>query len=285
MNRLLNLRFNPRWNRRWLWTLLAGVLCCVFLFPIYWMLTTAILPTSKVLAREPMLWPAFNEISVRAFTAVFERKPLGTWIVNSALVTVGSTLISLVISSLAGYSLSRFRTRAQELTGLTLLLTKMLPGSLIVIPFFIMASTFHLIDSLFALMLANAAIGVPFATWMLKGFFDGIPRELEQAAMIDGCGHITAFAYVILPLARPGLAACAIYLAILSWSDFVFARTLINDQARWTVTTGLVSFIGEHGIDWPALMAAGIVSMLPMVVLFLLLEPFLVSGLTAGSQR
>ena len=131
----------------------------------------------------------------------------------------------------------------------------------------------------------GAAIGVPFATWMLKGFFDGIPRELEQAAMIDGCGHITAFAYVILPLARPGLAACAIYLAILSWSDFVFARTLINDQARWTVTTGLVSFIGEHGIDWPALMAAGIVSMLPMVVLFLLLEPFLVSGLTAGSQR
>lgn len=285
LNLLLNLRFNLRWNRRWLWTLLAGVLCCVFLFPIYWMLTTAILPTSKVLAREPMLWPAFNEISVRAFTAVFERKPLGTWIVNSALVTVGSTLISLVISSLAGYSLSRFRTRAQELTGLTLLLTKMLPGSLIVIPFFIMASTFHLIDSLFALMLANAAIGVPFATWMLKGFFDGIPRELEQAAMIDGCGHITAFAYVILPLARPGLAACAIYLAILSWSDFVFARTLINDQARWTVTTGLVSFIGEHGIDWPALMAAGIVSMLPMVVLFLLLEPFLVSGLTAGSQR
>src|SRR5206468_11694410 len=98
------------------------------------------------------------------------------------------------------------------------------------IPFFIMASTFHLIDSLFVLMLANAAVGVPFATWLLKGFFDGIPRELEQAAMIDGCGHLTAFAYIIVPLARPGLAACAIYLAILTWSDFVFARTLINDQ-------------------------------------------------------
>src|SRR5207249_4827751 len=197
--------------------------------------------------------------------AASTRKPLGRWLGNSLLVTLGATMLSLVIAALAGYSLSRFRTRAQEWTGLTLLFTKMLPGSLIVIPFFIMASTFHLIDSLFALMLANAAIGVPFATWMLKGFFDGIPRELEQAAMIDGCGHLTALLYVILPLARPGLAACAIYLAILSWSDFVFARTLINDQARWTVTTGLVSFIGEHGIDWPALMAAGLVSMLPMV--------------------
>ena len=216
---------------------------------------------------------------------MFARKPLGTWLVNSLLVTIGATRISLVIAALAGYSLSRFRTPAQQWTGLTLLLTKMLPGSLIVIPFFIMASTFHLIDSLFALMLANAAVGVPFATWLLKGFFDGIPRELEQAAMLDGCGHLGAFLRVVVPLARPGLAACAIYLAILSWSDFVFARTLINDQAHWTITTGLVSFIGEHGIDWPALMAAGVISLAPMVVLFLLLEPFLVSGMTAGSQR
>jgi len=267
------------------WTLGVALLCLVFLFPFYWMLVTAVLPTSLVLAREPALVPSLADISLHAFAVAFERKPLATWLTNSLLVTLGATTISLVISALAGYSLSRFRTRAQELTGLTLLLTKMLPGSLIVIPFFIMASTFHLIDSLWALMLANAAVGVPFATWLLKGFFDGIPRDLEHAAMIDGCGHLSAFAYVIIPLARPGLAACAIYLAILSWSDFVFAKTLINDQARWTITTGMVSFIGEHGIEWSALMAAGILSMVPMIVLFLLLEPFLVSGMTAGSQR
>ncbi len=267
------------------WTVGTALLCLVFLFPFYWMLVTAVLPTAQVLAREPTLVPALADISFGAFTAAFARKPLATWLANSVMVTVGATAISLVISALAGYSLSRFRTRAQELTGLTLLLTKMLPGSLIVIPFFIMASTFHLIDSLWALMLANAAVGVPFATWLLKGFFDGIPRDLEHGAMVDGCGHLTAFLYIIIPLARPGLAACAIYLAILSWSDFVFARTLINDQAHWTITTGMVSFIGEHGIEWSALMAAGIISMVPMIVLFVLLEPFLVSGMTAGSQR
>jgi len=267
------------------WTVGVALLCLALLFPFYWMIVTAVLPTSQVLSREPTLVPALADVSFRAFAAAFERKPLATWLTNSLLVTVGATTLSLVIASLAGYSLSRFRTRAQELTGLTLLLTKMLPGSLIVIPFFIMATTFHLIDSLWALMLANAAVGVPFATWLLKGFFDGIPRDLEHAAMIDGCGHLTAFLYIIVPLARPGLAACAIYLAILTWSDFVFAKTLINDQAHWTITTGMVSFIGEHGIDWSALMAAGVISMVPMVVLFLLLEPFLVSGMTSGSQR
>jgi multiple sugar transport system permease protein len=267
------------------WTALVALLTAILLFPLYWMLVTALVPTAEVLSRDPALVPALSDMSLRAFAVAFTRRPLATWLGNSLLVTLGATTLSLVIAALAGYSLSRFRTRAQEWTGLMLLLTKMLPGSLIVIPFFIMASTFHLIDSLFVLMLANAAVGVPFATWLLKGFFDGIPRELEQAAMIDGCGHLTAFAYIIVPLARPGLAACAIYLAILTWSDFVFARTLINDQARWTVTTGLVSFIGEHAIDWPALMAAGVLTMVPMAVLFVLLEPFLVSGLTAGSQR
>jgi len=272
-------------RRRFGLTIGVALLGALLLFPLYWMVVTAVLPTSQVLAREPALVPALSDMSLRAFRAAFERRPLGTWLVNSVLVTLGATALSLVIAALAGYSLSRFRTRAQEITGLTLLLTKMLPGSLIVIPFFIMASTFHLIDSLFALMLANAAVGVPFATWLLKGFFDGIPRDLEQAAMIDGCGHMTAFLYVIVPLARPGLAACAIYLAIVTWSDFVFARTLINDPSRWTVTTGLVSFIGEHAVDWPALMAAGALTMLPMAILFVLLEPFLVSGMTAGSQR
>jgi len=264
---------------------IAAAIAVVLLFPLYWMILTAVLPTADVLSRDPPLLPTLSRLDTAAFTAVFARKPLGTWLANSLVVTIGATVISLVIAALAGYSLSRFRTPVQQWTGLTLLLTKMLPGSLIVIPFFIMALTFHLVDSLFALMLANAAVGVPFATWMLKGFFDGIPRELEQAAMLDGCGHLTAFLYVVVPLARPGLAACAIYLAILSWSDFVFARTLINDQAHWTITTGLVSFIGEHGVDWPALMAAGVISLAPMVVLFLLLEPFLVSGMTAGSQR
>jgi multiple sugar transport system permease protein len=271
--------------RMWLWLPLALLTVAFVLSPIYWMLVTSVLPSSIVLSRHPPLVPPLERISVDAFIEVFRRRPVLTWVMNSTLVAVGSTAVSLVIASLAGYSLSRFTTRAQRVAGAALLLTKMLPGSLIVIPFFVMFTTVHLIDTRFALILANVSVGVPFATWMMKGFFDTLPRELEQAAAIDGCSPLQALWYVILPLARPGLAACAIYLMIVAWSEFVFARTLVTKSDLWTVTVGLQSFVGEYLVDWPALMAAGVVSLAPMLVLFLLLEPFLVSGLTSGAVK
>ena len=271
--------------QRWLWFALAAATVAVVLFPVYWMIVTSLLPSSIVLSRDPPLLPPLAHVSLDAFATVFRRRPVLTWILNSTLVAVGSTLVSLVIAALAGYSLSRWQTRAQKVAGAALLLTKMLPGSLIVVPFFVMFTTAHLIDTRAALIAANVAVGVPFATWMMKGFFDTLPRELEQAAAIDGCTPLQALWYVILPLARPGLAACAIYLAIVAWSEFVFARTLVTKADLWTVTVGLQSFVGEYLVDWPALMAAGVVSLAPMLVLFLLLEPFLVSGLTSGAVK
>jgi multiple sugar transport system permease protein len=271
--------------RRWLWLALALAAVALVLFPIYWMVVTSLLPSSLVLSRHPPLVPPLERVSFDAFVEVFRRRPVLAWIVNSTLVAAGSTAASLVLAALAGYSLSRFHTPAQKAAGAALLLTKMLPGSLIVIPFFVMFTTAHVIDTRWALIVANISVGVPFATWMMKGFFDTLPRELEQAAAIDGCTPLQALWYVILPLARPGLAACGIYLAIVAWSEFVFARTLVTKSDLWTVTVGLQSFVGEYLVDWPALMAAGVVSLAPMFVLFLLLEPFLVSGLTSGAVK
>ena len=230
---------------RWLWFALSAVVVAVVLFPIYWMVVTSLLPSSVVLSRHPPLVPPLDKVSFAAFVEVLSRHPVLTWIWNSAVVVAGSTALSLVVSALAGYSLSRFHTPAQKVAGAALLLTKMLPGSLIVIPFFIMFTTAHLIDTRWGLVVANVAVGVPFATWMMKGFFDTLPRELEQAAAIDGCTPMMALWHVILPLARPGLAACAIYLAIVAWSEFVFARTLVTQSDLWTVTVGLQSFVGE----------------------------------------
>jgi multiple sugar transport system permease protein len=267
--------------------LLAAALALVatVLFPIYWMFVTSTLPTRLVLSREPPLLPPLSQMTFAAYVEVFGRRPIFTWLLNSVLVTVGSTLVSLVIAGLAGYSLSRFRTPAQQAAGFTLLVSKMLPGSLIVIPFFIMFSTLHLIDSLLGLVIANVAVGVPFATWMMKGFYDTIPREIESAAMVDGCSEIQALRLVVLPLSKPGLTACGIYLAIVSWSEFVFARTLVTKPENWLLTVGLQSFVGEYLVDWPALMAAGMISLLPMLVLFLLIEPYLVSGMTSGAVK
>jgi multiple sugar transport system permease protein len=267
------------------WPLLAAALAIagIVLFPIYWMFATSLLPTSVVIARDPPLLPPPEAVSFAAYGEVFARKPVLRWFLNSVFVTGGAVTIALVVSTLAGYSLSRYRTRGQQAAGFVLLLSKMLPPTLIVIPFFIMYSTFGFIDSLWGLMLANAAVGVPFAAWLLKGFFDGIPQELEQAAMIDGCSELGALWRVTMPLARPGMAASAVYLAIVAWADFVFARTLVSRPDNWLLTVGLQSFVGEHAVDWTMLMAAGSLSLLPVLVLFLLLEPFLVSGMTQGA--
>lgn len=271
--------------RGWRTLLAVLALVAIVLFPVYWMVVTAHLPTSVVLSRTPPLVPPLADMSFDAFSRVLLRRPLLTWMANTLAVALGSTLLSLVIATLAGYSLSRFRSRVQEASGLALLVSKMLPGSLVVIPFFIMASRAGMVDNRFALVLANTSVGVPFATWMLKSFFDAVPREIDAAAAIDGCSRLQALWYVLLPVARPGLTAAAIYLFIVAWSDFVFARTLINSPDRWTLTAGLASFVGEHGVDWPGLMAAGTLSMIPVFVLFVLLEPYLVSGMAAGAVK
>lgn len=265
--------------------LLATSLIClvVVLFPFYWIVITSILPTEIVLSRNPPLLPPVGEITFAAYFEVFARKPLLTWISNSMLITAGTLAITISTGAMAGYSLSRFRTKAQQAMGFGLLASKMLPGSLIIIPFFILFSKAGLIESKFGVILANSAVAVPFATWLLKGFFDAIPRELEQAAMIDGCNEWQAFRHIVLPLAAPGLAAASAYIAIVTWADLVFARTLNSKPENWVVTVGLQSFTGEYLVEWGALMAASAVSLLPMLVLFLLLEPFLVKGSTQGS--
>jgi len=272
-------------TRRWLLLALAVALLAIVLFPIYWMFVTSVLPSKLVLSRAPPLVPPLDALSFSSYAEVFRRRPVLTWILNSAMVVAGSTLLSLAIATLAGYSLSRFNTPAQRAAGATLLLSKMLPSSLIVIPFFVMFTGLGLTDTIAGLVLANVAVGVPFATWMMKGFFDTLPRELEAAAEVDGATRLQALLLVVLPLARPGLAACGIYLAIVAWSEFVFARTLVTKPENWLVTVGLQSFVGEYLVDWPALMAAGMVSLVPMLVLFVLLEPFLVSGMTSGAVK
>ena len=156
-------------------------------------------------------------------------------------------------------------------------------GTFLAIPFFVMALRSHLVDSLFGVMLANSALIVPFAAWVLKGFFDAVPREIEEASVVDGCGPFGSLVRVVLPLAKPGIGAAAIYAAISAWSDFLFSDTLLINPVHWTVTVGAVSMVTEQKIDWNGLMATGVVSCIPMLVVFVLLEPWLVSGLSAGS--
>ena len=186
------------------------------------------------------------------------------WLWNSTLAAVGSVALSMSVSVLAGYSLSRFSVRGGHSLGLFILTAKMLPATLLVIPLFGIFRTLGLIGSLWSIILAHSTLIIPFTTWMLKGYFDTIPRELEQAAMVDGCSPIGALVRVILPVATPGLAATALYGFVLSWSDYAYARTfLTNAQSNWTANLGITTMKGEYVTDWNEISAASIFVALP----------------------
>lgn len=264
------------------WIALLGF-ALVTLFPFYWMVMTAIMPTDAILSRSPSLLPDFSRIRFDAFFGIFARSAFPAWMMNSLIVGVLTTLFSVVVSTLAGYSLSRHSGAAQQSLGAMLLISKLIPASLILIPLFIIYNLLGIFDTYLGLVLANMTISVPLASWLMKGFFDRIPRELEQAAMIDGASQMQALRLIVLPLAKPGIAAATVYVMLNSWSEFIFARTLIASPERQVLTVGMQSFVGEQMVDWQLLMAAGTVSILPAILLFAFLEPFLVNGMTKGA--
>jgi len=264
------------------WVVLLGF-ALVTLFPFYWMVMTAIMPTDAILSRSPSLLPDLSRIRFDAFAGIFARSAFPTWMLNSLLIGVLTTAFSIVVSTLAGYSLSRHAGVVQQSLGAALLISKLIPASLILIPLFIIYNLMGIFDTYLGLVLANMTISVPLASWLMKGFFDRIPRELEQAAMIDGASQMQALRLIVLPLAKPGIAAATVYVMLNSWSEFIFARTLIASPERQVLTVGMQSFVGEQMVDWQLLMAAGTVSILPAVILFVFLEPFLVNGMTKGA--
>lgn len=277
---------SPRATRRRLILLTVAILATgILMFPVYWMIMTSLVPSSELLVADPPLVPPAGTASLDAWRSVLTEQPVARWLLNSTLTTAGVAGISTVVSILGGYSLSRFQTAGQRAMGFTLLLSRMLPGTLLIIPLFILFARVHLVNNLWSVTLVNIAATVPFTTWLMKGFVDAIPEEMEQAAMIDGCGRLSTLWHVVVPSLKPGIAATFTYAAILGWGDFLFARTLMGDPQGWTITVGIASFIGEFSVDWSGLMAMGLMSTIPMIILFIVLEPFLSKGMAAGAVK
>jgi multiple sugar transport system permease protein len=220
------------------------------------------------------------------FASVLAARPILFWMGNSALIAAAAVALSMTVSVAAAYSLSRFRVRGGHSLGLFILTAKMLPATLLVIPLFSIFSSINLIGSVWSVILSHATLIVPFSTWMLKGYFDTVPTELEQAAMVDGSSPLGALFRVVLPVSAPGLAATALYGFVLSWSDYVYARTfLTNAQQNWTVILGITTMKGEYISGWNEISAASIMAAVPIIAIYLFLERYLVGGLTAGAEK
>jgi multiple sugar transport system permease protein len=266
--------------------LLAGIVltCLLLAFPVYWVVVTALAEQSELRAFPPAFLPQHADWGV--FAKVIRERPLLFWLGNSTLAALGAVALSMSVSILAAYSLSRFRVRGGQSAGLFILTAKMLPATLLVIPLFGIFRSLNLIGSMWSLILAHATLIVPFSTWMLKGYFDTVPREMEQAAMVDGCSPLGALFRVVLPVSLPGLAATALYGFVLSWSDYVYARTfLTNAQSNWTAILGITTMKGEYISGWNEISAAAIIVSIPVIIIYMFLERYLVGGLTAGSEK
>lgn len=271
-------------HKKALFYILLIVFCVFAIFPAYWLLITALTKRSRLLSNNG-LFPGVENLTFDTFLEIFTERPLSTWFMNSVWITLGTVAVVLVISTMAGYSLSRYKFRSNRTIGYILLLACMLPPTLIIIPLYRTFARLDLLNSALAVILANSAITIPFSTWMMKGFFDGIPANLEEAAWIDGCGVLSAIVRVILPLSTPGLCTTIIYVAVLSWSDFLFARTFLVDPTQWTITIGVYTMLGEHLILWDEICAVALISIVPITVLFAIFQKYLVSGMALGAVK
>jgi multiple sugar transport system permease protein len=219
------------------------------------------------------------------FEYVLGQTDFATWMRNSLQIAIATTLFALVIGSLGGYAMSRWRFRGRTLYGNTLLMVQMFPGVMLGIPLFLLLDNYGLIDTMWALLVTYLTFALAFSVWMLKGYFDGIPREIEEAALIDGANRLQVLWQIVLRLSVPGIVTVAVFTFLLAWNEFFFAYLFLVSPHKMTLTLGLFTFIRQYTTDWGYIMAAGILTCLPALVFFFLLQRALTRGLIAGAMK
>ncbi|MEU8231210.1 ABC transporter permease subunit [Actinoplanes sp. NPDC048967] len=261
---------------------LAGLLAFV-LAPLYWIAVTAFKSEGQVVMRDNDLWP--TPWTLDQFGALFTNQPFGRWYLNTLLVSAASTTVALICAALAGYALARLRFRGAQGFTVTVLLTYVMPGALLFIPLYQMLIGVRLTDSLWSLVVTYPTFTLPFATWLLVGYFSSIPVELEEAALVDGCTRLQAFGRVVLPLAKPGLLAVALFTLTNAWNEFLFAFVFITKDEYKTLPVGMQSMIAGDVVPQGQLAAASLLVSIPVVIMYAFGQRFLTEGLTAGAVK
>jgi len=274
---------------KYLSILARGVALAIFaamaFLPVYWMTLSAFRSNAVVMQWPPVFLPGIDTLSLETIRALLDEAPILSWLSTSLLVTFGVTALTVMIATLAGYALSRSRSPLTGIAGHAILIAKMLPGTLLIVPLYVMFFRAGLLNgpqAVLAVVLANCSFATPFATWMMKAYFDGIPKEIEEAALIDGCSPLGAMLKTVLPAAAPALAAVTIYVFIVAWNDFLFARTFLPGGETMTIAAASTQFLGEVEMQWNKVMAVALIAAAPVLIMFLILERHFVAGLTGG---
>jgi multiple sugar transport system permease protein/raffinose/stachyose/melibiose transport system permease protein len=259
------------------------VLLCVFLFPYVWMVSSSFKTAGEIFAIPPRFLPA--QPTLDNFARIVGRPDIQRFFLNSILVAAVTVTLNLTLGSAAAFALAMCRfTGRRALTMLTLV-TQLFPAVIVVIPLYRLWASLELLNSYQALIFTYVAVTLPLGIWMLSGYMRTIPYEIVEAAIVDGCGRLRLFADIVLPLARPGIAATAVYVTLVSWNEFIYAVTFTSAKEMRTVSAGLYGFLGEFVYDFHLMLAMAVLMAVPVAVVFLFLQRFLVQGLTAGATK
>jgi len=253
------------------------------LVPFFWMATSSLKTDYEVVDYPATIIP--REITFDAYTRMWTQERFFQYFKNSVIVSVSTAGISSLIGALAAYGFSRFAFRGKSLIMTLFLASQMIPGVLLVGPYFKMLAYVELYDTLIGLILSQTTITLPFSIWMLKGYIDTVPIEIDQAAMVDGASRARIFFMVVLPNIMPGLVATIIFAFLLSWGDLLWALCLISDPLKQTMTLGITQLVGQFRVQWSDIMAATMIATIVPATLYLLLQNFLVKGFTEGAVK
>ena len=266
------------------WNLVAALVLVVMVFPVYWMIATAFKPTDDINGINPT-WVPWHP-TLQHFRDAMNHAYFWTDVKNSLIIVGFSVLLAIVLAFLAAIALAKYRFSGAKLFLLLVLGIQMLPAIGLIIPLYVVLAKYHLTNTLTGVILVEMTFVLPFAIWMLRGFILGIPKELEEAAMVDGSSRVGAFFRILLPLVAPGLVATSVFVFITVWNEYIFANVLLSDQSKQTVTIWLSTFYGtSRNTDWGGLMAGATLTAIPVVIFFLIVQRKIAFGLTAGAVK
>lgn len=277
-------RRRGRRTRQAAWNGVGLAVFVVMVFPVFWMISTAFKSNDQIVALTPTWIPMHP--TLEHFREAVDRPFFWEDVKNSLIVVTATVAISIVLAFLAAIALARYGFAGRKLFVVLVIGIQMLPQAGLIIPLYVVLARYHQVNALTGLTVTYMTFVLPFCVWTLRGFLIGIPKDLEEAAMVDGSTRLGVFLKILLPLMGPGLVATSVFAFITTWNEYIFARVLLNDQAKQTVTVWLSYFVGSsRHTDWGALMAASTLTAIPVVVFFLLVQRRIAFGLTAGAVR
>ncbi len=268
--------------KRILRTVLLAIIALIANFPVITVILNSLQSTSDIMSSSSIFPTHFT---LANYVSIAVQSNFMTFFKNSLIVALTGTLVSVVIAGLAGYAMSRFRVRFLRVYGSSLLALQMFPVILVLIPLFVLFRIAGLIDTYWSVILLYITGNMPFAIWMYRGFFDSIPKELEESSWIDGCSRLESFWRIALPLSGPGVAAVGIFSFLFSWNEYLIAMVFLRNNARMTIPVGLQLFMQQYQTDWGSLFAAATVAMLPPLLFSFFAQKYMVYGAVAGAVK